>query len=546
MRVERWYWLLVFCWISFLIHLTIAYRSGKLIPDIPYRPPAEIEVALAPLPEPPATAPQEPARPAPPERPKPAPRRVVPPAPVMPPTVSERQTTRLPLPDDDRADLRQKDPPRVTTDEPVPTRPNAEPGGFDPTREERPITPGSPLQPQAERVRLVQRDRSLPPLPGGGTPSPAPIPGGKGGLDAPEAPPEDVVYNGGGAGGLNLPRVAPRIGGGGGRSLLTVENPLAKEVLPEEKPGIGPGLEGGEGAGVGAGVGFSRGRGIGTRPDGRDALATLKAKPGIGVGAGRGSGIGTAPPGGGTGTGAEVPGTGGEGLGYGRGKGVGIGDAGSRGVAGLDRGVPFGDITGLLKGDPDGGGGKEGGPGGPGRGGVFGTRPTGGSGGRVSIVYVLDVSGSMRRGDKIGKAKEALKKALSELKVADTFNIVSFAGTAETMSRTMVSATGEELRRAMEYVEHLSLRDGTNIEAAMDVALQHKDITHVFLLSDGEPTVGLTDPAQLRAFIKERNTQKASITVLALGLGEDFPGIPLLRAIAADNNGKFSYVNLAR
>ena len=32
----------------------------------------------------------------------------------------------------------------------------------------------------------------------------------------------------------------------------------------------------------------------------------------------------------------------------------------------------------------------------------------------------------MQEGDKIGKAKEALKKALSELKAVDSFNIIIF------------------------------------------------------------------------------------------------------------------------
>ena len=54
-----------------------------------------------------------------------------------------------------------------------------------------------------------------------------------------------------------------------------------------------------------------------------------------------------------------------------------------------------------------------------GRGAVFGAGPTGGGGAPVSIVYVMDVSRRMQEGDKIGKAKEALKKALSELKAVD-------------------------------------------------------------------------------------------------------------------------------
>ncbi|HTE20081.1 MAG TPA: VWA domain-containing protein, partial [Armatimonadota bacterium] len=214
----------------------------------------------------------------------------------------------------------------------------------------------------------------------------------------------------------------------------------------------------------------------------------------------------------------------------------------------LDRGIPFGDITGLLRGgDPNGGGGRGGGPGGPGSGALVGPRSGGGgSAASAHIVYVLDTSGSMREGNKIGKAREALKKALSELKPKDTFNIVNFDGGVHQFAGSMQSATGENVRNGMAYVDAIVLQSGTNVSGALERALSHDKITHLFLLSDGEPSRGITDPGQLRALVRERNRQKAQILTLALGLGEQFPGIPLLKGLAEDNNGKFSYVNLSK
>ncbi len=191
------------------------------------------------------------------------------------------------------------------------------------------------------------------------------------------------MFSGGGAGGTKLPSVAPRLGGGGGRSVLSANNPLAKDAIPEDRPGLGPGRGGGLGAGAGGGAGYARGTGIGTDPNGKVALGTLRRKPGSGIGAGTGAGIGTRSPGGGRGAGAELPGTGGTGFGSGRGSGVGVGDGfrpgmGSGGVArgggagggrvALNRGIPFGDITGILRGDPRGGRRHRWRPGGTGRG----------------------------------------------------------------------------------------------------------------------------------------------------------------------------------
>ena len=189
----------------------------------------------------------------------------------------------------------------------------------------------------------------------------------------------------------------------------------------------------------------------------------------------------------------------------------------------------------------------------PVRGTIFGVKTTGRSdNGKVHIVYVLDVSGSMRRLNRegvsrISKVQEALKQALSELKKTDTFNVVLFAGTPEIFSSNMLPATQENILKAVNYVDNVELRDGTNFSSAMEAALSTEGkITHVFLLSDGEPMSGIRDPAQLRAFITKQNTQKAAIITLALGFGEDFPGIPLLKSIAEDNHGKFSYVNLVK
>lgn len=423
--------------------------------------------------------------------------------------------------------------------------------------------------------RIARLPAAPPNFAGGGSPAPGPVPGGRDGLKAPETPPDDLVFNGGGAGGMKLPTAAPRIGGGGGRSILSVNNPLAKEAVPDEKPGIGPGTGGGSGAGGGGGVGYARGKGVGTDPDGKVALGTLRKKPGAGIGAGSGDGIGTRSPGGGRGTGAELPGTGGTGFGYGRGSGTGFGNGSGLGIAGgsvggggvgragggsggggggtggrfaLNRGIPFGDLSGLLRGgDADGGRGKGGGPGGPGRGTAFGGKPRGGSpDAPVQIIYLLDISTSMTAGNKMGKAQEALKKALSELKPRDSFNIVTFCAEIDQFAASTVTATPENIKAAQQFVDDIRMRGGTYMSGALERAFAHEKVTHVFLLSDGEPSRGITNPEAIRLLVRERNRVHAQILTLALGLGEQFPGIPLLKSLAEDNDGAFSYVNLAR
>ncbi len=542
MRIERWYWLGVFCVISFAIHVGMMMESRAFTVVPPLQKVTEIEVMLPP-PE------EKKAEPAKPPAPKPksetkhsSERKTDKPDGKRPMQVAKNDVRLVPIP-------RKSEPVRENR----PAAAEAQPGGVDRLKEEKPLPIGLPAGKKDAGPELQRMARLQAPG-GGGSPAPGIVLGGKGGAPGPITPPEDIVFNGGGAGGVNLPKAPPSIGGGGGKSILSVENPLAKELIPEEKPGIGPGLGGNQGHGAGGGVGVGRDLGIGTRLDGKYARSTLQSKPGPGIGASKGSGIGTNPPGGGKGAGSELPGTGGTGIGYGRGSGIGVGNGsgtgvgdGSGGIPGRRRGVPFGDIAGLLRGDPNGGGGKGGGPGGPGRGGVFGATPRGGKGGDgpLHIVYLLDVSGSMREGDKIGKAKEELKRALSELKRKDSFNIITFFGRARSFSDDLVPATKTNIEAANLYVDLVDLKDGTNISAALDLAFTMETARTFYLLSDGEPTTGIRSFDMLRQHVKLMNSNNVQIVTLALGLGEQFKGMYLLQALAEDNGGKFGYVNLS-
>lgn len=564
MRYERWYWLLAFVVVSLFAHALVGYSTKGIGGDTAaVAPPHQMEVTLEPGP---AEKPQPP-------QPKAAPVvkvEAAPPAPVTepePPTpapvtpVPARETVRAPRSNRPMQIARNRDVQHVRLDAPqdeqtlapikratmsAPKGNTAEEDAAKLNSETPPPLglPDAPKNTPAPRIAFTPKALSVPNV-GGGSFAPDKTLTGKNGAAGPEAPPEDTLYTGGGAGGQNLPKAPAKIGGGGGNSILSVDNPLAKEAVPEDKPGLGPGTGGGAGTGAGGGAGFRTGRGIGTRRDGRDALATLNSKPGNGIGAGEGSNIGTRAPGGGKGTGAEMPGTGGEGTGYGRGKGVDIGNGTAHGdEGGLARGIPFGDIKGIFaNGKPDGGGGS-----GNGRGGVFGQAPTvrGGGNAPIHMIYLLDTSGSMRDGDKIFKAQRALIVAIQELRATDTFNIMNFDNQAHPFSPVMLPATHANVNQAINFVENLRLHNYTNMSDAIDHALAEETVTHIFLLSDGEPNIGIEDFMKLRAFTREHNTRHVQINTLALGLGEKFKGMRLLKALADDNDGQYSYINLER
>ena len=382
MRVERWYWLVAFSFVSLCVHLGMTRIGPAYNLPSPNEKPPEIEVALQPTPE--AEKKPEP-------KPLPPPKPIVKPTPTPQPVrkVVVAKRTEAPVKATPRLIVVAHKPEPVTIPrQPInPTPRAATSGGIKEIENEKPVALGAPTAPKTPspslpHLALAKRESNV----GGGAPSPSTIPDGKGGAPGPEAPPEEALYNGGGKGGKQLPKEAPAIGGGGGASILSVSNPLAKDVIAEDKPGAGPGTGGNVGTGTGGGVGFARGKGIGKNPNGRLPVASLSNASGSGNGNSKGSGAGTRPSGGGHGSGSDLPGTGGEGLGYGRGRGVGIGSGngvsegqGRGGSVFAGRGSPsFGDIGGLLAGDQNGGGGRNGGIGGRGAGastaGSFGTK----------------------------------------------------------------------------------------------------------------------------------------------------------------------------
>ena len=180
-----------------------------------------------------------------------------------------------------------------------------------------------------------------------------------------------------------------------------------------------------------------------------------------------------------------------------------------------------------------------------GRGGVFGAAPGVGAG-PLHVVYVLDCSSSMIDGNKIKKAKAALKRALRELKSGDTFNVIAFNWRASKLSPIMLPADPEIMDACYLWIDKLALGPNTNISGALYSAFQFSNINCVFLMSDGEPegpgTIKNTE--QLRQFVSRINTAKVRINTLALCLGERYPGEALMKGLAEDNGGDYNYINM--
>ena len=164
------------------------------------------------------------------------------------------------------------------------------------------------------------------------------------------------------------------------------------------------------------------------------------------------------------------------------------------------------------------------------------------------VAFVVDVSGSMQeptRGryvnepgkPRIEVAKAELSKAIEALEENALFNILPFSAGVETWIPDGVEASKESTREeALEYVSRLGPFGGTNLFGGLEAAFEDQDVDTIFVLSDGEPSVGdIIDPQLIREAIQEMNATR-DVVIHAVSVGLD---LEILRWLAEDTGGTY-------
>jgi Ca-activated chloride channel family protein len=139
------------------------------------------------------------------------------------------------------------------------------------------------------------------------------------------------------------------------------------------------------------------------------------------------------------------------------------------------------------------------------------------------LVLVLDTSGSMR-GAKMEQARKALKYCLDNLGANDRFGLINFATTVNRYEDKLLPANTEQVGRAKRWVDELEATGGTAINDALASALdlrgteEGRSFTVVFF-TDGQPTIGETEPDKILKNTLAKNT--ANTRIFTFGVGDD-------------------------
>ena len=137
------------------------------------------------------------------------------------------------------------------------------------------------------------------------------------------------------------------------------------------------------------------------------------------------------------------------------------------------------------------------------------------------IAFVIDTSGSMQ-GGKIEQAKRSLKFCISALSERDRFNIYAFSTEVHPFRDGLVPATSDVKQAAVEFAGKIQALGGTNINQALleTLAADPRDDRRPYLvvfMTDGEPTVDVTDPNRILQNVKDKNAARVRFHVLGVG-----------------------------
>ena len=155
------------------------------------------------------------------------------------------------------------------------------------------------------------------------------------------------------------------------------------------------------------------------------------------------------------------------------------------------------------------------------------------------VIFVIDTSGSMN-GYSMDAAKEALLAGVNDLEAGDTFNIIQFDSEASAMFSDAVDVDVKSRTRAYRYINSLTADGGTNMQAALDLALTGKTspgqrVRQVIFITDG--SVG----NETALFDQIRN-DLGSTRLFTVGIGSA-PNSYFMTEAATAGRGTYTYVD---
>ena len=163
----------------------------------------------------------------------------------------------------------------------------------------------------------------------------------------------------------------------------------------------------------------------------------------------------------------------------------------------------------------------------------------------ASLVFVIDVSGSMDRQNRLGLVKKALNLLVNELRPTDDVGIVVYGSQGKVL---LEPTSGEDTVEIMNAISKLAPEGSTNAEEGLRLGyemanrmLEPGRITRVILLSDGVANVGRTGHDSILKEVRRYADDEITLSTVGFGIG-NFNDV-LMEQLANDGDGNYGYVD---
>ncbi|MBI4768890.1 MAG: von Willebrand factor type A domain-containing protein [Chloroflexi bacterium] len=163
----------------------------------------------------------------------------------------------------------------------------------------------------------------------------------------------------------------------------------------------------------------------------------------------------------------------------------------------------------------------------------------------ASLTFVIDISGSMSKENRLELVKRSLQLLVDRLRPDDTVAIVVFGSNARVV---LNPASGEDRASILSAIYGLRAEGATNAEAVLRLGYQLANqgylpggINRVILCSDGVANVGATGPEAILESI--RGYAEGGITLTTVGFGMGNFNDTLMEQLADKGDGHYAYVD---
>jgi len=163
----------------------------------------------------------------------------------------------------------------------------------------------------------------------------------------------------------------------------------------------------------------------------------------------------------------------------------------------------------------------------------------------ANLVFLVDVSGSMRSPNKLELLKKSLKLLVKQLSEKDTISLVVYAGAAGVVLEPTPANQRLKIEQALEQLTAGGSTNGeAGIKSAYTLARQafiEGGINRIIIASDGDMNVGISDTERLKELIAQK--RKTGISLTTLGFGSGNYNYDLMEQLADTGNGTAAYID---